>query len=177
MSFTRTLFDDCTYAQRLNESQNVLHYNVDSNKFYNCNQNRIDFGLLGGTQVSQSAENLVDLESDLRNQTRLYSRCPRRKYRPACDVYQCGNKTGLPCGDPKCQPKMHHMRESTLIDYRPRYNNIGYNLDGMDCGGTNPTMFSYKPNQFVNRPNDAFKFAHDGPVGGNKIPFAFRTVG
>lgn len=172
MSFTRTIYDDCAYQKELNENQNLLHYNLDSNKFYNCSQTRIDFGLLGGNNVSQSAENLVDLESDLRNQTRLYSRCPRRKFRPTCDVFKCGNANGYPCGDPKCQPKMHHMPESTLIDYRPRYNNIGYSLEGMGCG-TNPTMFAHKPNGA--QVNNAFKYAQ-GPVGGNKIPFSFKTV-
>ena len=172
MSFNRTIYDGCAYSKRLHENKNVLHYNLDTNKFYNCNQVRFDFGLLGGNQVSQSSENLVDLESDLRNQTRLYSRRPSRKYRPTCDVKQCGNVNGYPCGDKKCQPKMHHMNESTLIDYRPRYNNVGYDLKGLDGCGTNPTMFFHKPNghQVTNMP------AYKGPKGGNQIPFGFKTV-
>lgn len=172
MSFTRSKFDDCAYQKELNENQNVLHYNLDANKFYNCNPTRIDFGLLGGNNVSQSSENLVDVESELRNQNRLYSRCPRRKFRPTCNVLECGNANGYPCGDAKCQPKMHHMKDSTMIDYRPRYNNIGYNLEGVGCG-TNPTMWAHKPNQ--TQVNNAAKYAQ-GPVGGNKIPFAFKTV-
>jgi len=175
MSFNRLSYDACDYSVNLKQQEGMLHYNLDTNKFHNCNQQRIDFGLLGGTQVSQSSENLVDLESDLRNQTRLYSRCPTRKFRPNCNVNACGNKNGYPCGDPKCQPNMHHMKAGTLIDYRPRYNNKGYNLEGLGCGGkgapSNPTMFTHRPAV----PNDASKFAK-GPVGGNNIPFAFRTV-
>lgn len=173
MSFTRVIYDDCAYGTRLNENQNVLHYNLDTNKFYNCNQSRIDFGLLGGNQISQTTENLVDLESDLRNQTRLYSRCPTRKYRPTCDVAQCSNYNGYPCGDPKCQPNMIHMKENTLIDYRPRYNNVGYTLDGLNCGGSNPTMFSSKPNEFI---NNSFKYAATNVQGANRIPFGFKTL-
>lgn len=173
MSFTSTIYDDCLYQKRLNESQNILHYTIDANKFYNCNQNRVDFGLVGGNNVSQSSENLVDLESDLRNQTRMYSRCPTRKFRPTCDIRACGTKTGLPCGDSRCQPAMTHMRENTMIDYRPRYNNKGYNLQEMGCG-TNPTMFAHKPNQAV--VNNAFKYGL--PPGGNKVSsMGFRTVG
>ena len=112
MSFNRSKYDDCAYEAQLRENQNVLHYNLDANKFYVSDQKRIDFGLLGGNNVSQSAENLVDVESDLRNQTRLYSKCPKRKYRPNCDVYACGNKEGLPCGDQSCQPKMHQDLKS-----------------------------------------------------------------
>lgn len=158
MSFTRSKYDDCAYSQRLNENQSVLHYGLDTNKFYNCDQRRIDFGIVGGNDVSQSAENLVDLESELRNQTRLYSRCPRQKFRPSCNINQCGNSNGYPCGDSKCQPNMYHMKETSMIDYRPRHNNIGYTLNNIGCP-SNPTMWSHNPNGFVGSvPNDASKF-------------------
>lgn len=173
MSFNRTIYDSCDYATRLHENQNVLHYTLDTNKFYQCNQCATPFGLLAGNMVSQTTDNLVDLESDLRNQTRLYSRCPTRKYRPTCDVAQCGNVNGYPCGDPKCQPPMVHMKECTLIDYGPRYNNKGYTLDGLNCGGTNPMMYAHNPNQFI---NNSFKYANTNIKGANKIPFAFKTV-
>jgi hypothetical protein len=164
MSFNRPLYDACEYETRLGDNEGILKYTLDSNKHYNCNQKRIDFGLLGGNNVSQSTENLVDLESDLRNQTRLYSKCPQRKYRPTCDVNACGNQSGYPCGDLKCQPKMYHMPEATLIDYKPRYKNKGYSLDNMGCPTKpNPTMFSYanNPAGFVNHRavNNAFKYA------------------
>lgn len=174
MSFTRVLYDSCLYSKRLHENQNLLHYNLDANKFYNCDQKRVDFGLLGGNNISQSGENLVDLESDLRNQTRLYSRCPTRKFRPTCDVNACGNANGYPCGDRRCQPKMFHMSEGNMIDYRPRYNNIGYDLNGVGCG-TNPTMFAHKPN--TAEVNNASRFAMKGGArNANNLPFRFRTV-
>jgi len=175
MAFTRSIYDSCLYAKRLNENQGTLQYNLDTNKFYNCNSKRIDFGILGGNAVSLTTENLVDLESDLRNQTRLYSRCPTRKYRPTCDVNQCSKTSGLPCGDPipGCQPNMVHMPTTTLIDYRPRYNNKGYNLDNMPCGGSNPTAFSSAPNKFI---NNAFRYAKTNVTPGNSIPFGFKTV-
>jgi len=140
MSFNNLIYDDCHYAKYLNENQNLLQYTLNSNKFYNCNERRVEFGLLGGNNVSQSTENLVDLESDLRNQTRLNSLCPSRKYFPKCDVATCGRKSGLPCG--KCQPRMYHLPTSQLIDYRSRFNNKGFNTKNMGCPG-NPTMFSY----------------------------------
>jgi hypothetical protein len=172
MAFTRSIYDNCDYKNRLGDNEGVLHYTLNGDKYYSCNQKRIEFGLLGGNNVSQSKENLVDLESDLRNQTRLYSKCPTRKYRPNCDVYACGNKNGYPCGDPTCQPNMYHMQSANLIDYRPRFNNKGYTLDGLGCNGqgapTNPTMFMHQT-------NNAFKYAQ-GPVAGNKIPFGYKSV-
>jgi hypothetical protein len=67
---------------------------------------------------------------------------------------------------------MTHMPETTLIDYRARYNNKGYTLD-MPCGGTNPTMFTHKPNEFI---NNSFRYAKTNVKGGNQIPFGFKTV-
>lgn len=159
MAFTRNKYDQCDYASDLQQQKGMFDYTVDTNKYYNCNQTRIDFGLVGGNDVSQSTENLVDLESDLRNQTRLYSRCPTRKFRPNCDINQCGNSNGLPCGDKSCQEPKHHMKEGSMIDYRPRYNNPGYNLEGLGCPG-NPTSFHSDPNSFTNR-NDASRYAQD----------------
>lgn len=172
MSFNRTIYDDCAYALRLNDNQSTLYYNLDANKHYNNNQKRINFGIIGGNDVSQSTENLVDLESDLRNQTRANSRCPSRKYLPTCDVNRCGNVNGYPCGDLRCQPKMYHMKETSMIDYRPRYNNIGYSLKGLGSCPYNPTMFANDPAGFVSgRPtpnaNNAFRFA-ERPYG-NKL--------
>lgn len=143
MSFNRTIYDDCAYSTELNEQRNMLHYNLNPNKFYNQDQKRINFGLLGGNNVSQSPENLIDLESDLRNQTRLYSRCPIRKFNPTCDINKCGSKTGLPCEG--CPSKMLHMPEGTMIDYKPRFNNVGYDLRNIGCPVKNPTMWSYAP--------------------------------
>tara|TARA_Y100000389_G_scaffold204235_1_gene255739 strand:+ start:5276 stop:5587 length:312 start_codon:yes stop_codon:yes gene_type:complete len=39
----------------------------------------MELGLLGGNNVSQIKGNLVDLENDLRGQTRYMSRCPEKK--------------------------------------------------------------------------------------------------
>jgi hypothetical protein len=140
MSFNNLLYDDCAFGRRLQDNKSVLDYTLNSNKFYNCNERRVDFGLLGGNNVSQSTENLVDLESDLRNQTRLTSLCPSRKYQPKCNKATCGRKQGLPCGS--CQSRMHHLPSSQLVDYRPRYNNRGFDLKNVGCPG-NPTMFAY----------------------------------
>ena len=54
--------------------------------------NRIEFGLVGGTAVSNISGNLLDLESDLRGTTHLQSKCPTYKYQnpcPAGDMTTC----------------------------------------------------------------------------------------
>ena len=55
---------------------------MDRMKYENCNKCRNEFGLLGGANVSHIKGNLVDLENDLRGQTRPNTRCPDKKYKP-----------------------------------------------------------------------------------------------
>jgi len=130
MSFNRPIYDSCAYNKRLDESSNVLTYRLDPNKFYNCNPCRIGFGVVGGNNVSLNDTNLVDLESDLRNQTRLYSRCPERKYLPKCSPNP-RSKSGLPC--PPQRSNMKDLRECNLIHYRPRINHVGFELSYPSC--------------------------------------------
>jgi len=67
MSFNRPIYDPCAYDKRLDESTSVLSWQLDPSRYYNCNQCRIEFGLVGGNNVSLHKGNLVDLESELRN--------------------------------------------------------------------------------------------------------------
>lgn len=137
MSFNRAIYDPCEYNTRLAESNNVLTYNLEPSKFYNCNDCRVGLGVVGGNNVSLTGCNLVDLESELRNQTRLYSSCPQYKYLPSCtrsgNGASCGCKTGLPCGSRKCQAKVNHLRSCNLVHYKPRITTVGYKLDYPDC--------------------------------------------
>ena len=140
MSFNRAIYDPCAYNKRLDESTSVLTYNLDPNRYYNCNQCRVEFGLVGGNQVSLSNCNLVDVESDLRNQTRLYSLCPERKYLPRCNMPCKCNKTGLPCGSRHCRnEKNQHLPGCNLIQYKPRIDHVGYELNYPSCAN-HPTM-------------------------------------
>ena len=133
MSFNRAIYDPCAYNKRLDESTSVLTYNLDPNRYYNCNQCRIQFGVVGGNDVSLSACNLVDLESDLRNQTRLYSLCPEKKYLPTCDL-NCKSKLGLPCGSRCCKNEVkYNLPECNIIQYKPRIDNVGYELKYPSC--------------------------------------------
>jgi len=142
MSFNRAMYDPCAYDKRLDESTSVLTYQLDPNKFYNCNECRIEFGVVGGNAVSRFEGNLVDLESDLRNQTRLYSQCPDRKFLPGTIVQgestnNCKpgcSKTGLPCGTPNCRnDHLNHLPACQIVQYKPRPDNIGYDLNYPPC--------------------------------------------
>jgi hypothetical protein len=133
MSFNRLIYDSCAYSKDLDQQSSILSYTLDPNKHYNCNPCRIGFGILGGNVVSLDNTNLVDLESTLRLQTQLASKCPERKTLPQC-VPNPRSKDGLPCSSRQlgtCTKR--NLPECNLINYKPRINNNGIELQMPSC--------------------------------------------
>ena len=95
MSSNRLIYDTCAYTKSMQESTSPLNYTLYPGKYENCAKCRIEFGTVGGNGVSLFSGNLVDLESDLRGQTRPASLCPLNKYQPECEY---SGKDGIPCG-------------------------------------------------------------------------------
>jgi hypothetical protein len=129
MSWTRTSDDLCARNKAATDSTSSLGYLMDPTKYYRCDKSRNPFGLLGGNQVSVTTNNMVNLESDLRGQTRQYSRCPERKYMPQCAPN--ANNTGLPCSGSSAG--LSHLPDAQMIDYRQKPTTPGYNLNYPSC--------------------------------------------
>lgn len=75
MSFNRLSYDSCAYSKTLQQSTDPLEYSLFKGKFESCNScpvgdytNNLDFGVRS------------DIESDLKGQTRLGSKCPSEKF-------------------------------------------------------------------------------------------------
>ena len=98
-------------------STNICNdYEEKLKNFENCQKCRHEFGLLGGTAVSHIKGNLVDLENDLRGQTRLLSHCPDKNYKPKCSW--CRNcDEGLPCGCIDCQDELINLQTKNMFHY------------------------------------------------------------
>ena len=116
MSFNRLSYDACAYRQNLAESVGTLGWILDPCRFNNNSKCRMEFGILGGTAVSNITGNLVDLESDLRGTTRVLSKCPTYQYQNPCPRGDMNN----------CQPKQIVIRDSPttigrVIDTSPRH--------------------------------------------------------
>lgn len=92
MANTRTSWDACTYEEKLALSSGSLGYTLSPLPMANPNQCRHELGLVGGTAVSHVRGNLVDLESDLRGQTRIIG-CDQRKYQPQQGRFITNDKT------------------------------------------------------------------------------------
>ncbi len=82
MSSNRLRYDQCSYQSDLSQSVGPLGYLLNPMKYENCDKCRHEFGLLGGQEVSNIKGNLIDLESNLRGQTRYASNCPSKQYAP-----------------------------------------------------------------------------------------------
>ena len=82
MSSNRLMYDSCTYETRVKTSSGPYNYALYNGKFENSSKCTIERNIIGGNHVSLYSGNLVDLESDLRGQTRIASKCPSRKYTP-----------------------------------------------------------------------------------------------
>ena len=127
MSFNRLTYDTCAYKHSLAESVGTLSWVLDSSRFENCNKCRVEFGVVGGTNVSHVNGNLVDLETDLRGSTRLASKCPTLKYQnpcPAGDMTTCQPQQIVIKGNPSNRGSVidtspQHLRSCQMFRYKP----------------------------------------------------------
>lgn len=113
MSFQRTSYDHCTYSRHLNENVSILGYVLNKDRYDHVNKARHELGLLGGTAVSHISGNLVDLESDLRGQTRFLSYCTKHQPVPLePGAYILNDKT-----EP-IDTRLRHLPARQMISYR-----------------------------------------------------------
>jgi hypothetical protein len=117
MSSNRLCYDKCAYQTKLYQSTSPLDYALYQGKYENKGKCRFEFGVVGGNGVSQYAGNMVDLESELRGQTRLNSQCPSSKF--------CAAKAG---------PYPIKHQASCQMQYYPEVPVVGVNqMGGGQC--------------------------------------------
>jgi len=118
MSWNKLKYDSCAYNKELNEQLNEFKYIMDDSKYVNCNKCRMVKGIVGGNDVSQISGNLVDLESDLRGQTRMSSLCPSHHWTSACNnminIQPEQNQPGL-----KINTQLLNLPECQMFNYNP----------------------------------------------------------
>lgn len=127
MSWNRLNSDVCAYKNELAQSVGSLGWILDENRFYNTNNSRIEFGIVAGNDVSIIKGNLVDLESDLKGQTRLSSKCPQLNYINPCptgNMATCQPQQVIIRGNPSNMGRVIdttplHLRGSQMFRYTP----------------------------------------------------------
>lgn len=113
MSFNHPTYDHCTYKRHLKENVSILSYIISPFRYENKNKARHRLGLVGGTAVSHIQGNLVDLESDLRGQTRFLTKCVDTQYKPL--------KPGEDIINDKTPPidtRLLHLPTTQMISYK-----------------------------------------------------------
>jgi len=93
MSFNRTKYDTCSYKQNLQNNVSALSYILSPIAYENEAKCRHQFGLISGAPVSHIKGNMVDLDSELRGQTRYISKCGGNEYLPSVDGIIKNDKT------------------------------------------------------------------------------------
>lgn len=82
MSYNHLNYDSCTYTRSLKENVGILSYVLSPYRFEHQQKCRHELGLVGGTAVSHIQGDLVDLDSELRGQTRYLTKCDKNKAQP-----------------------------------------------------------------------------------------------
>jgi len=93
MSFNRSKYDTCSYKQNLQNNVSTLGYILSPMNYEHVDKCRHQLGFVGGTGVSHIKGNMVDLESELRGQTRYISKCGNNMYVPTQDGIIKNDKT------------------------------------------------------------------------------------
>ena len=94
------------------------NYFLDENKFENNNKCRVEFGILGGSTVSHTISNIVDIENELLGITRTNSKCPTNNYKPQ------DNNVIVPIDNFKTDKKenldvsMKHLKPCNFFNYQ-----------------------------------------------------------
>lgn len=113
----RLIYDSCSYNTELQQSVAPLSYILDPVRFENCQKCRPELGVVGGTAVSHINGNLVDLENDLRGQTRPVTKCPSYKYTPPQGNLLQSKEYIKPVVHPDIDISMKHLRPCQMQQY------------------------------------------------------------
>jgi hypothetical protein len=127
--FTNSLYDKCNLEQKDLASQYQFKYSTDP--VYENNESCFaDSSQFGHKQFNSIPSSNIDIESDLRNQNRLLSRCPETRFDPT-KLENCKNcencNSGLPCGCDHCkQTKYDNTLKNCSKDFNlmPDYTRI-----------------------------------------------------
>lgn len=110
------LVDDITTIQ----STTAVNWYLDPLQANHPNRCRPEFGIIGGTNVSHTSSNIVDVENELYGITRTASRCNQYKYQPITvgqkNFHQ--PKYIKPVENPVLDLNMHHLNTCNFADYQ-----------------------------------------------------------
>jgi hypothetical protein len=127
-SFTNSLYDSCNTDKKNQESISPYNWITDQVR-ESTNPCYVNQSPFTHNQTKSIPANLVDAESDLRNQTRMLSRCPETRFDPTkldnCkDCTKCNS--GLPCGCTHCKQSKYENKLNDCVSpfLTPNYTRV-----------------------------------------------------
>ena len=134
------ILQDLDTQQSMKSAELIL----DNVKFEHENKCRVEFGLVGGTNVSHTKNNLVDLENDLIGLTRTSNKCSEFQYVPPEVTFN--SVVTLPANDfQKITRDMNNLAE--YVEIKNVNNEIILTCNGDFC--TQETVLSDKENDSI----------------------------
>jgi hypothetical protein len=123
MSFNHLSYDSCTYMKDLKENVSILSYVLSPFRYEHQDKCRHKLGLVGGTEVSHISGSMVDLESELRGQTRYLTWCTKNRPSPLAEGDVIRNDKTEPIVTTK-----KHLPSCQFLSYRevPLPPNVNY---------------------------------------------------
>ena len=118
------IIKDLDVKQSMRSSELIM----DNIKFEHEKKCRVEFGLVGGTNVSHVKSDLVDLENDLMGLTRTSNKCPEFQFIPpegtilkSTDYIKCTE-------NPVLNLEKTHLKTCNFFDYQeiPKEPVLGY---------------------------------------------------
>lgn len=158
----RQIYDCCNYAQTLQQSVDPLQYNLYFGAGENCSK------CIDKKAWFKQDRQVVDIESELRNQTRPLSRCDFLKYNPNCQTSDSCISTFDPnvpriLSPSLCPIVYNNIPVQTSPGYTVPSPNICGNKDGWRRADDINTYRAYQENNQAilgnsDRPEDVFMF-------------------
>lgn len=118
------ILQDLDTKQSMKSAELIL----DNIKYEHENKCRVEFGLLGGTNVSHTKNNLVDLENDLIGLTRTSNKCNELQYVPPSGTILKPINYIKPVSNPELNLEKKHLQSCNFFEYKeiPKEPILGY---------------------------------------------------
>ena len=118
------ILQDLDTKQSMKSAELIL----DNVKYEHENKCRVEFGLVGGTNVSHTKNNLVDLENDLIGLTRTSNKCSEFQYVPPEGTILKPINYIKPVKNPELNLEKEHLKNCNFFNYQeiPKEPVLGY---------------------------------------------------
>lgn len=128
------------FGRELSQEHAPFYHTTDPNRFLPLTDCYQYIPGVGNKHIKNqgTSRQSIDIESDLRNQNRQLSYCPKEKFLPVLNCSDCEScDQGLPCSCYHCKQNLHNGNDAAECDFQiiPEHTKLNYikpcNLPGI----------------------------------------------